>query len=212
MSPWVFPTLSRWASLTVCLIFRVKHCVMCSLWCFRACRSSSRPERRSSALTSKRSSPSWATAAPSISGKVRLCFWEVRWDREGRVCESCEPFSFQCLTLTWRWLDTKWRRALTGKHLEAWKLCSWPLVRIYTTPPRTLLVLRPQMWSQMIFKWLHLLSFSFAVKCARSVPAYFAETLYYAMKVRWNSGFFRVFWVLYKHILTLVFHKIEATM
>ncbi len=26
--------------------------------------------------------------------------------------------------------------------------------------------------------------FSFKVKCARSVPAYFAETLYYAMKVR----------------------------
>lgn len=142
MALWVFTTLSRWAALTVCLIFRVKHCVMCSLWCLCACRSSSRPERRSSALTSKRSSPFWATAAPSISGKVGLCVWEVHWDRESRVCKSCEPLLFQCLKLTWRWLDTRWRRALRGKHLEAWKLCSWPLVRIYTV----LMLRPPQMW------------------------------------------------------------------
>lgn len=209
------PPLSSFTLNSGCrLLTCAKHCPTCCLvWCFLgflsqltlckttldvlkgatksnvyficSCRSSSRPGRRSSAPMSRPSSPSWETAAPSTWGKV--CAGGARRPRGGGVhwASHVTLVSFQCLTPTWRWRATRWRRASRGRHLGTCRPCSWLLVRSHFSRRRRDHRLGT---TQTTVKRFHLPSSSSSVKCARSVPAYFAETLYYAMKVKWNPS------------------------
>lgn len=73
----------------------------------------------------------------------------------------------------------RWSRAFREKHLEVCRTFFWPWVRTDdgVLLGRPLMVLYNTFYINGFF-FLH-----FKVKCARSVPAYFAETLYKAMKV-----------------------------
>lgn len=157
--------------------FRIK----CVLY-FCVCRSSSKPEKRSLAPMSKRLSPSWETAAQRTWGKVCLLVSELQRRQnhsEFDVTDSNCVDLFQYLMHTWRWLGMRWRRALREKHLEVWRTFFWPWVRADSCVlmGRSLIVLYNN------FYIIDFSLFHFKVKCARSVPAYFAETLYKAMKV-----------------------------
>lgn len=142
------------AAQLLCLLTSGKHCLTCfffHVFIFRkatlavlkgatksstllicSCRSSSRPERRSSARMSRPSSPSWETAAPSTWGKVSAGGAERPRGAGVHTANHVTLVYFQCLMPTWRWLDTRWRRASTGRHLETWKLCSWLSVRSHS--------------------------------------------------------------------------------
>lgn len=149
--------------------------------CICPCRSSSRPERRSSAPTSRPSSPSWETAAPRIWGKVCAGGSERGGHARGQSHDPRLVSVFDAyMKMTGYEMEESINRETSG-NLKTLLLAvgkealqsaqTWPL---WTT--------------RATFKRLHLLSCSSSVKCARSVPAYFAETLYYAMKVRWNPS------------------------
>lgn len=165
-----------------CFYFWIK----CPL-CLCGCRSSSKPEKRSLALMSKLLSPSLETAVQSTWGKVCMPVSELqRGQNHVQVQFDVTGLDlFQCLMYTWRWLGMRWRRALREKHLEVWRTSCWPWVRMDAC------FFNHQTFNTTLWWLLNCWLFSyFEVKCARSVPAYFAETLYYAMKVKSNYYFF----------------------
>lgn len=105
---------------------------------------------------------------------VCVCvFWGL--SQTGKRGRSRNPeLLFQCLMPTWSCLDTRWRRASRGKPPDPWGTSCWPWVG--RVPVLTSLPLSGGKDYNNIVS-------PFSVKCARSVPTYFAETLYYSMKV-----------------------------